>query len=195
MSLGELYYDHFTHLMGEPLHRGGTYRRKGLPSIQILVYRGPFTGCRSFCSVGLTHYQPELGEVVEVFLPIDDGWDEISDVLGQSLSYMVERRMNENVQSALAAIDGLEHHHPKFVARYGKSALYFSNPFGLPDDFATVTTGTADSQPHTVGRVALAVFLTQPEFDFLANRGPEEFESLLQERQVDPFHLRRPSSL
>ena len=187
VNLGACYYDHFSRFFREPCGRSVFHPQdENLPSIQILEYDHVFQGCRVFCSLGLTHHQEELGGVVEVMLPVDDGWEDAPYVLANGLHYMIRKRRQLKRGSCLSGVENIL---PRFAETFGKTALYLSLPYGLPDDFVVVCCG------DTHGTVYLAAFISQAEYDFLARYGPDEFEDILVAKHVDPFNLRRPSSL
>ena len=186
MHLGECFYDHFTRFLGQPA--GHTVFRSDTPepSIQILAYDRVLADCRVFCSLGLTHYAQELMGVCEVFLPADDAWDEIPALLANALDYMTKKPVRLKRGTALG---GMANINRQFTERFQKHALYFSLPFGMPDDFAMVDCGTLS------GCVYLAAFITQAEYDYLLAHGPEQLERLLEDQLLDPYHLQRGSCI
>lgn len=183
---GQVYYDHFSSFFGSPTRVIPFASGSDKFSIQILTYDNVFDGCRGFCSLGLTHHQEKVGGLVEVFLASDDGWEDIPYVLAELLHYMTAKSL---LVARGSSVDGVENVLPSFADTFSKSAIYFTDPFGLPTNFGVVTAATG------AGRVYLATFITQSEYRFLREEGPEQFERLLESEQVDIFRLGRESSI
>jgi antitoxin YqcF len=186
MHLGACFYDHFVRFLGEPARVSIFRAAEDEPSLQILEYDRVFPGCRVFCSLGLTHYNPELQSICEVFLPVDDAWDEIPSLLANALNYMTKKPIRLRRGSVLSGVENIS---PPFAARFDKHALYFSTPFGMPDAFAVVDCETIS------GNVYLAAFISQAEYEYLVSHGPEQLETLLEAGNVDPFQLQRASCI
>jgi hypothetical protein len=184
MNWGECYYDHFTGYLGHPIAREVFEHGMREPSIQVLAYDNVFDNCRCFCSLGLTHYAKQVHGPVEVFLPIDDGWQDVPYVLANALFFMVQ---NTITMERGTHITGVANILPNFAAAFGKTALYFTIPYGLPDSFGQVACGKA------MGRVYLACFISASESIFLDEYGVEAFETMLETQDIDLFNLRRHS--
>jgi hypothetical protein len=86
-----------------------------------------------------------------------------------------------------SSVGGLEEFAPEFVKKYRKTALYLTDPYGLPDEFAFVECGKAE------GRVYLAMFLTKKENAFLKANDCEALEDRFELKAVDPYDLGRKS--
>jgi hypothetical protein len=181
-----VYFDHFDRVLGKPVAREVFAQDPRQPKIQVLGYDGIFGGCRAFCSLGLSRYAEDVGRVAEAFAPVDDGWDAVPRMLANALFAVVQSptmQMGRGVAIGLAGISA------DFVRTYGKAALYFTVPFGVPPGFAEV------SNDGDKGLVYLGAFITQQEYDYFADRGAESFEDMLEHKGADLFHLRRPSAI
>jgi hypothetical protein len=185
-SWGKAYYDHFQRFLGSPTSRCVFSPIEGLYSIQILGFENVFRGCRVFCSLGLSHYQEFVKGVREVIVPCDAAWDLIPRAISNVLFYAIKEHME--VGRGIA-VSGIETVCPEFVRLTGKSALYFTEPFGLPPDFSSVRI------PMTEGRVFLGIFISQGEYDYFCDNGAERFEEMLEAKGVDPYALLRDSSI
>lgn len=180
---GECYYDHFEKYLGQPADRQRFQQNHTAPMLQIINYDNIFGGCRAFCSFGLSRYVEEIGEVAEVFMPVDDGWDDTPRILANVLFFMIQQRMKIGWGLTIRFAET----HPNFVTEFGKSAIYFSIPFGMSEDFNQVI---CDSQ---IGEVYLACYISEAERQFFLDRGAYQFELLLGEHNVDIFNIGRES--
>jgi antitoxin YqcF len=181
---GDCYFVHYERYFRRPGRVRQYSQSPDQPNIQVLEYDKVLPGCRLFASVGLTHYANIVGGYSEVILPVDAGWDQVSEVLANALFYVVQNGMK--MERGLV-VGGIQNVRPEFARAFGKTALYFTNPFGLPEGVGTV------QYDQQVGRVYLAIFITQAEHDYLLKGGEEDFESMLESCRVDPYALHRPS--
>ena len=62
-SWGECYYNKYEKYFGGLLSRSIFRQSDDEASIQILVYDNIFGGCRSFCSLGLTHFNQQVSGI------------------------------------------------------------------------------------------------------------------------------------
>jgi antitoxin YqcF len=186
VNWGDCYYDHFERYFGKPTDRQVFERDKESPSIQILAYEGVFKSCVVFCSLGLSHYSNEIGRISEVYLVVDDAFHVIPNLLANTLFYMVNEQ--KKIGWGLS-IRGMENLQPEFSARYQKSALYFTNPFGLPAEFGQVQCS------GNIGAVYTCFPISAEEHDLFLKVGAHGFEDILEQRSIDPFTIARPSSV
>lgn len=184
VNWGECYYDHYAKFLGTPVERQVFRKDDQSPSIQILAYDGVFKGCRVFCSLGLTHYSSEVSAVGEVVLPLDAGWEDVPSLLANVLFYIVQKPMSLGWGMSISGIDNIS---PEFTRAFNKTALYFTTPYGFPQDFNRVDCQTG------VGDMYLAFFISASEHAFFTTHGAEQFENLLEVHNVDPFTLQRPT--
>jgi hypothetical protein len=127
-----------------------------------------------------------MGGVAEVCLPVDDGWDDVPYILASALFFMAKNRMSVGWG---VSIGGIEQISPQFANNFNKSAIYFTNVFDLPNDFGKVKCDNG------TGSVYLAMFISETERAFFKQNGAEKFETLLEDKHVDPFALSRLSSI
>jgi hypothetical protein len=186
MDWSECYYDHFANFLKEPSGRELFDVDTKKSFIQVLTYDSVFKGCRVFCTIGLTLYQKELNNICEVFLPTDEGWDQIPYILSNALYYMVRNQMTLHRGSCLSGIENIQ---PSFARLFNKTALYFATPFGPPESFNRVGCN------KQTGKVYLAAFISGSEFNYLTTHGVDLFEELLEAKEVDPFILSRQSAI
>jgi hypothetical protein len=185
MDVTERYLDHYAQYLGEPVGAYPFSISDELPAIRILAYDNVIDGCRVFASLGLSSFPGEGGELCEVMCPIDKAWEDAPAILAQSLFRMVARDPFRPARGV--AVDGIGLGNPDFVKKYKKSALYLTDPFELPEEFAFVDHAGVE------GRMYLAIFLNEDEYNFLAANDCEKFEDQLEEKGVDPYDIKRKS--
>ena len=184
MNWGECYFDHFGKLFRTAVAREKYSQGPDEHSIQVLAYDGVFQGCRVFASLGLTHYSEQVGQIAEVYLPADAAWDRVPALLANALFYVVQEGMHIGWGIGIGGVGNLS---PEFEREYGKTALYVTSPFGLPEGAALVKCNGEQ------GRLYVAVFITGEEYEFFLMHGAERLEEVMQEKAVDPYSLARPS--
>lgn len=184
MSWGERFYDHYRTHLGAPTE-SRTFRPEGSErSLQVLAFDEVFKGCRVFATLGLTHHRIDVQGVCELVMPVDGDWDDVPSILANYIFFAVGRRI---AIRRGAAISGLENINPSFAAAHGKSALYVTDPFGIPPEFSVV------KHDDEAGRVYLGLLLSQAEYDFRSTVGADAFEDVLEAANVDPYTLDRAS--
>lgn len=184
VNWGSCYLDHFTRFLGEFSDRSVFEQDLHSPTVQILQFDSAIEGCRSHASLGLTHYSSHLGNVAEIFCAADSAWDTVPSILANALFYMVQSRMAIGRGVAIAGIHSVN---ADFAGRYNKGALYITEVFGFPESFGRVACGA-----HS-GRVYMSFFVSDREYRFFLDKGANEFEKVLRERDVDLFDLSRSS--
>lgn len=186
VSLAGCYYDHFNAHFSSPVTRKvfGVGNKDSF--LQILTYEKVFEGCTSFATIGLSHFPKELGSLCEVFCAVEQGEGDVPYVLSNALYYMVE---NKRPLQRGAYLSGVENISPAFFGKFGKDALYFTAPLGLPETFETVACN------NLTGTVYMVSFITKAELSFLRHNGSDALENLFAENDIDPFSLIRASCI
>lgn len=182
---GSCFFDHYEKYLGTPREASIFEANPPLFRMRIIPFDDVFGGCRAFCSFGLSRYAEKLGEAAEIFMPVDEAWDDTPEILARVL-FKVATEHNHMGWGWAVPIDKS---FSSFVATFGKTAIYFADPFGVPKGFESVHCG------DTTGSVYLACYITQNEFDFLKIEGCEEFEACLEENDVDVFNISRRSCI
>ncbi|BDI29072.1 hypothetical protein CCAX7_11230 [Capsulimonas corticalis] len=184
----EAYVDHYARFfLGAPDATHLFQLDEARPPIQILTYDRVVAGCRLFASLGFSLYAPEGCAPAEVVCPVDAGGEAVPDILANAL-FHIATRSEPLTLSWGSTLDGLEHVNPAFAKKYKKEALYFTDPYGFPDEFAHVLADTGG-----IGRMYLAMFLSKKEHAFLREHQRDAFEEKLEEKGVDPYDVRRKS--
>jgi hypothetical protein len=183
---GACYFDHFVKFFGNPSGRMIFEQDSASPSIQILSFDNIFEECRVFATLGLSHYADELGNTGEIVAPVDDCWQEVPVVLANALFYMVQNRMRLGRGVAIGGIGSI---HQRLALSSQKSALYVTDPFGMPDGFESVPCN------ERVGRVYVGFFISDSEMKYFSKHGAESFEDLIETKDIDPYNLMRSSAI
>lgn len=137
-----------------------------------------------YTTLGLTHYPSEVSNIAEVVLVADAGFEHCQSVLANLLFHMIDTRM-AIVKGSI--VKGIRNINKTFYEVCGKDGIYLAEPFGFPDEFSSVGSGTEK------GHVLLACLISIDEAGYLKEFGAGRFESLLEEQSVDVFHVMRPS--
>ncbi|EEM02903.1 MULTISPECIES: suppressor of fused domain protein [Bacillus] len=183
---GELYYDHYSKYLGEPIDREVFKNGEDMPSIQILKYENVFEECLVFHTLGFSRYEEIVGDNVEVSMVVDGAFRSVGYILANALFYCIANRIEIGRGTAISGIESID---KSFVRKYNKSAVYFTEPFAFPEEYSYVLTGNAEKD----GKVLLAFFISESEYEYFLKYGTEKFEELLEENHVDPFHVSRES--
>ncbi|PHE95201.1 hypothetical protein COF81_14835 [Bacillus pseudomycoides] len=186
IQYGELYYDHYSKCLGEPMDREVFKNGKDMPSIQILKYENVFEQCLVFNTLGVSKYEEIVGDNVEVSMVVDGAFRSTGYILANALFYCIANGIKIGRGTAISGIESID---TSFVQKYNKSAVYFTEPFAFPDEYCHVFTGNAEKD----GKVLLAFFISDSEYEYFIKYGAEKFEELLEENHVDSFHVSRES--
>ncbi|URZ15091.1 suppressor of fused domain protein [Clostridium felsineum] len=186
INYGELYYDHYCKFLGEPIDRELYKNNKEMPSIQVLKYDNVFEKCLVYNTLGLSKYDEIVGNNVEISMVVDGGFNSAGYILANTIYYCIG---NEIELGRGVAISGIESIDKRFAQKYDKRAVYLTDPFAFPEDYSYVCTETGNKD----GRILLAFFISQAEYEYFVKYGTERFEELLEEKNVDPFNVSRSS--
>ncbi|MDM5155443.1 suppressor of fused domain protein [Bacillus sp. DX1.1] len=186
INYGELYYDHYSKYLGEPMDREVFKNSEDIPSIQILKYENVFEECLVFNTLGVSKYEEIVGDNVEISMVVDGAFRSTGYILANTLFYCVGNEIEIGRGTAISGIESID---KSFVQKYNKSAVYFTEPFAFPEEYGHVLTGNTEKH----GKILLAFFISQSEYEYFVKYGTEKFEELLEENNVDPFHVSRES--
>lgn len=156
-------------------------------SVQVSDYPDALSGTHVLTTLGLTHYQDLLQDVVEVVVPTTELDDVVLEAVTASMWFLL------GVQTPIEGVSYLRHLHrsvPAFFERYGKSALAFTEPFVFPEAFAQVDIGLK----CRTGKVWMGFFLSEAEVQFAERAGFDALTTVLEEQEVDVIDLTRPSA-
>jgi len=188
INYGTLYFDHYTKFLGSPLDREVYKYSEEMPSIQILKYENVFEECLVYTTLGLSKYSEVVGDYFEISMVVDGAFSSSGYILANTLFYCVQNQMQ--IGRGLA-ISGIENIDAAFVHKYNKSAVYFTELYAFPEEYSTAHTDSYERD----GKLLLAFFISQSEYDYFAKHGAEKFEDQLEEGNVDPFNVKRASEV
>lgn len=178
---GELILEHYDRYLGK-FQESKVYRiNESLPSIQLLKYNNCVEGCVTYATIGLTHYSESVNNNCEVVMVVDGCHDECAGMLANILFCAAEGRMEIRSGTVIGGIDRLD---KEFLAGHKKNALYFSEAYPFPDEFADIDNNV---------KMYMAFFISQQEYDFIMTNGAEKFEELLENMECDVFATDRES--
>ena len=184
MNLGETYLDHYERFLGE--HDDyGKFEHDGV-NIQILGYSKTMQDAHILASLGLTHFQDVLGDVVEIIIPVSELDETVWTAVLSSLDFLLK------VRQPIQEISYLRYLHrtvPEFYEKYGKSALALASPYPFPDEFATFPLRPSGCN----GKVLMGFLLSDAEAEFIEREGFDALATRLEEQKVDVIELSRPS--
>ncbi len=179
-------YDHYVSHFRSPVVVT-KFQLDELPhAIQVLGFDRVYPGCRVHASFGLSHYAEQVGHTAEVYVPLEGYASDFPAVLAASLFRMVAHHVVIDHGVAIPFDDT----HAAFSAATGKSSLYLSVPYALPDTFASVRFSSGGG-----AHVFLGFLLSPEESRYLHDRGSDELEAVLGKAGIDPFVAGRPSVL
>ena len=181
MNMGELLLNHYEHFLGDYI--GADVYDNGQQEIQILGFPKAIESSMVFTTFGLSKYSDMINNQCEIALAVDENYDECAKIFANAVFYILSNRMNFGKG---ILIKGAGNIIADFVEKYDKSALYFTNVFLLPDDFAFV---------NNTCRVYMCFFVSEEEAEYIKKYGSEKFEDLLEKSEVDVIDLNRKSIL
>ncbi|MEC2077030.1 suppressor of fused domain protein [Metabacillus fastidiosus] len=188
INYGELYYDHYSRFLGEPIDREVFKNNEEMPSIQILKYENVFEECLVYNTFGFSKYEEIVGENIEVSMVVDGAFNSTGYIVANVLFYCIRNQMKAGRGIAISGIESIDR---AFVQKYDKNAVYFTEPFAFSEEYSNVRTETEDKD----GRILLSFFISQSEYEYFIKYGTEKFEELLEEKNVDPFNISRASAI
>lgn len=181
MNIGELLLNHYEHYLGEYI--GADTYNNGQQLIQLLGFPKAVENSMVFATFGLSKHSDMINNQCEIILAVDENYDECAEIFANSVFYILSNKMNFGkgilIEGVGNIVDG-------FVEKYHKSALYFTNIFLLPEDFAFV---------NDICRIYMCFFISKEEAEFIKKNGSEKFEDLLEKSEVDVIDLKRKSVL
>ena len=177
MGIGDKILDHYAKYLGDFV--GSEQYRFGDRIVQILGFPNVFKDCMVFATFGMTKFSEEIHRLCEVVLPVDDLYDECSEILANTVCHIVAEKMEFGRGILIEGVDNIV---PGFSDSCGKSALYFTDVSGLPEEFSVVDGGC---------EMYMCFFVTKEEAEFFKQHGSDAFETYLEENEIDVAAVRR----
>jgi hypothetical protein len=185
-KFGEIILTHYEKFMGQPVFDWMFRLDDDVRSLQILGYDQFFRNSVVLASFGLSKFDPELGDLAEVYCPVDGMVDEAAEIFANTLFYLIQNRMAIGRGISICGVSSLN---ADFAARTGKAALYLGNAHGVPDGFPAITCEDEICYMYTMA------FISENEHNFFVEHGADALEDLFDSKAVDPIELMRPSCI
>lgn len=180
------YFDHYEKYLGHARRRDVFEMNNASRKIQVLSYLNVFPETVTFCTIGLSHFSNQIGEVCELMMIVDDGWEYCPKLLAETASFIASKPMRAGWGMA---VSGNKKTDPVFYEKFQKDAIYVTHPMGFQDGFYTVTSKNSD----LYGSIYMAIPISEEEFDLFKEVGAEKFEEIMQDNEVDPIDIGRES--
>ena len=177
MSIGEKILDHYTKYLGE--FCGSEQYRFENRIIQILGFPDVYKDCMVFATFGMSKYSGEIKRQCEVILAVNDLYDECSEILANTVCYILSEKMEFRRGILIEGVDNIV---PGFSDSCGKCALYFTDVSGLPEEFSVVDEGC---------EMYMCFFVSKEEAEFFKKYGSDAFETYLEENEIDIAAVKR----
>jgi antitoxin YqcF len=186
INWGEKYFDHYTKYFGQAKERSVFEYNEKTYSIQILSFENVIENTKTFCSLGLSHYYQEIGEIAEITITTDKYWEFVPKILANTLFFIIQQKMQMGWGMNIGGLKSLA---PEFIELSKKHSIYFTNPFSFPSEVCSVKANDFD------GKIYEAFFISPQEKDFFMKNGAVEFERFIESKDIDPYHVQRASSI
>ena len=113
----------------------------------------------------------------------DSDYDQCAEIFMNAIFYVVSNKMNFG-RGVL--IDDIDNIFEGFSKQHNKVAVYFTEAYVLPEKFSII---------EGKCKVYMGFFVSQNEVDYVKKYGCEQFEELLEEKNVYVIHIDRKSAI
>ncbi len=179
--MGEMILDHYQKYLGEFI--GAEPYSDNEYQIQLLGFDKAIESCLLFVTLGLSKYSENINNCCEVLMATDTDYDQCAEIFINAIFYVVSNKMNFG-RGVL--IDGIGNICETFSEQHNKTAVYFTEAYVLPEKFSII---------EGKCKVYMGFFVSQNEVDYVKKYGCEQFEELLEEKNVDVIHIDRKSAI
>lgn len=177
------YAAHFQRFFGKP-YDVHVYRGGDGDAVKLATYDQAYPQFRLYASLGLADLLPDGSPVGEVILLADDFGPDVPFLLVNALFFVLSHDIPLDGRFTIGGVEALR---PDFAEFYDKAALYVMPADGFPEGFAPVPCG------RDAGGVFQAVFVSEEEQEYIAQKGGPAFEAKVKAQQADLCRLRRLS--
>ncbi|MDM5249103.1 hypothetical protein [Lysinibacillus sp. G4S2] len=108
LNYGELYFDHYTKFLGEPIDREVYKSSEEMPCIQILKYENVFEECLVYTTLGLSKYTEIMGNYLEISMVVDGAFNSSGYILGNTVFYCVHNQMHIGRGLAISGVENID---------------------------------------------------------------------------------------
>ena len=180
-DLGKMLLDHYTEYLGDYID--ADVYGDDEHQIQLLGFDRAIEDCIVFSTLGLSKYSGSINNCCEIIMATDEDYDACVEFFMNAVFYAVQNNMEFGRG---VWISGAENISEDFSKRHDKTAMYFTTPYILPEDFSTV---------EDKCKIYMGFFISQSEVEYIEKYGCEKFEDLLEENGVDVINLDREAIL
>jgi hypothetical protein len=173
----ESYYQHYAKFFGTPSATTEWASENEGPPLRILTFDNVIRGCRIFATVGLAQYQSNMQGPCELYVPVDEAWDAMPEIVGNLARFAVRNGLVIHRGQTIAGISNINF---EFASTYDKEALYVTDPYELPGQLGVVQRGAER------GRLYAGLLVSEGELAFTTVPG-----ALSLDEALDIFHLDR----
>jgi Suppressor of fused protein (SUFU) len=180
MSIASNLLDHYEKYLGTMKENYVFLDSVTQTSIQVLRFDNVFADCVTYASVGCTHFNQELHGDAEIVLVCDKDHSLLPSLLANTIFFAADRQLNVHTGFVLGNLGVIVPKSP-----FSGRAIYITDAMPFPSPFRCFSS----EGRHIV--MKLAVFIYRDELQFIEKYGRDAFESLLEEKEIDPFSFDR----
>ena len=107
--------------------------------------------------------------------------DKCAEIFMNAIFYILENKMNFGKGVLIEGINNID---AEFSKKYNKTALYFTNIYILPEEFAII---------NNQCKIYMAFFVSEKEAQYIKEKGSEKFEDVLEQNNIDVINIDRES--
>lgn len=178
-NLGETILNHYENYLGNFI--GADPYADDNYQIQLLGFDKAVENCLLFATFGLSKFTQLANQCCEIIMASDDDYDNCAEIFMNSIFYVLSNNLKFEkgllIEGADAIVENFSHKH-------NKSALYFTEQYIFPTTFTSI---------EDKCKVYMCFFVSEKETQYIKQYGCEQFEDLLEQKNVDVITLNRPS--
>jgi len=129
----------------------------------------------------MSGYAEEIKNCCEVVLATECDYDKCAEIFMNAIFYILENKMNFGKGVLIEGINNID---AEFSKKYNKTALYFTNIYILPEEFAII---------NNQCKIYMAFFVSEKEAQYIKEKGSEKFEDVLEQNNIDVINIDRES--
>ena len=178
-KLGELILNHYQYFLGDYIasdpYSDNTHQ------VQLMGFKDVIEDCLLFATFGMSGYAEEIKNCCEVVLATECDYDKCAEIFMNAIFYILENKMNFGKGVLIEGINNID---AEFTKKYNKTALYFTNIYILPEEFAII---------NNQCKIYMAFFVSEKEAQYIKEKGSEKFEDVLEQNNIDVINIDRES--
>mgnify|MGYP003248946486 FL=1 len=152
-KLGELILNHYQYFLGDYIasdpYSDNTHQ------VQLMGFKDVIEDCLLFATFGMSGYAEEIKNCCEVVLATECDYDKCAEIFMNAIFYILENKMNFGKGVLIEGINNID---AEFSKKYNKTALYFTNIYILPEEFAII---------NNQCKIYMAFFVSEKEAQYI----------------------------